>query len=219
MKRQRKAWLELAISLVLACVLLSLAYYKVLTLSASITAFAALMVAQYTRLLVYLGEKTNELQEQIAGLQEKTVEAAHRQNDILLWAEKSAMNPDLKVFVRGRWQPSDPTQLGQMDKEGDVAKTSLIVNWQANLLLWNTGTGTILVKSWDVDDENGKMNLQISRVTGVHTTTIRPPLLVPSQEQVLLNVRTFCEGQPMLRFTYATSQEDQRMTKVKIGAN
>lgn len=218
MRKQTRAWLELAILLILVCFLLLLAYYKMLTLSASITAFASLIIARYTMLLAYVGEKTNELQEQIAGLQGDAVKVAEGSNVIQLWAQKIATNPDLKVFVQGHWQSSNHMQLNQMDEQGNVARTSFTANWQANLLLWNTGTGTILVKSWDVDDETGRRNLWISLVTEAQTT-IRPPLLVPSQGQVLLNVRTICEGHPMLRFTYATSQEDQRTIDVKIGEN
>lgn len=218
MRKQTRAWLELAILLMLVCFLLLLAYYKMLTLSASITAFASLIIARYTMLLAYVGEKTNELQEQIAGLQGDAVKVAEGSNVIQLWAQKIATNPDLKVFVQGHWQSSNHMQLNQMDEQGNVARTSFTANWQANLLLWNTGTGTILVKSWDVDDETGRRNLWISLVTEAQTT-IRPPLLVPSQGQVLLNVRTICEGHPMLRFTYATSQEDQRTIDVKIGEN
>jgi len=204
MKEQRKAWLEPAILLVLVCFSLLLAYYKVLTLSASITVFATLIIARYTMLLFHVGEKTNEVQKQIASLQE--------------WAQKIATNPDLNVFVQGRWQSSDPAQLDAMDEQGNIARTRVLTCWQANLLLWNGGTGTILIRSWDVDDETAKSNLRMSLAAEGHTT-IRAPLLVPSQGQVLLNVRTFCEGQPMLRFTYATSQEGQRTAKVKIGAN
>lgn len=161
MRKQTRAWLELAILLMLVCFLLLLAYYKMLTLSASITAFASLIIARYTMLLAYVGEKTNELQEQIAGLQGDAVKVAEGSNVIQLWAQKIATNPDLKVFVQGHWQSSNHMQLNQMDEQGNVARTSFTANWQANLLLWNTGTGTILVKSWDVDDETGRRNLWI----------------------------------------------------------
>ena len=166
-----------------------------LSLSAALTSFASVVVALFTVTLANL---------------------AREANIFTFWSQKHLMNPDLRVHVKGRWMASDHMRADGLDDNGAVVRTSYTARWSAELLLWNTGTGTILVTGWDVDDETGRMNLHVKERGG--PSQMSPPVLVPSQGGVWLDVQITCEGNPNLRFSYSTADEESRSLCITVGA-
>ena len=70
---------------------------------------------------------------------------------------------------------------------------------------------------WDVDDKTGSMNLHVRKRDD--PSLVSPPLLVPSQGGVWLDVQITCKGNPNLRFTYSTADEESRSLCLKVGAH
>jgi hypothetical protein len=187
---------RLLLAAVSASLLIGIGFGK-MTPSDALTSFASVVMAYFTIVLANL---------------------AREANIFTLWSQKHVMNPDLRVFARGGWTPSNHMAISEVDAEGKPANARVLVQWATDLVLWNTGAGTILVTGWDVDDEAGKLNLRIH--TGPDKQgPVAPPLLVPSQGSVLLHVQTqtLCEGNATLRFTYATADDEARSLDVKIG--
>jgi hypothetical protein len=192
-----------------AVVVMIPSFLKVITLSDAIAGFAALVIARFTVKLATVSAETQAVQKELAELSQEA-------NILEVWAQKNVMDPDLRAFVEGKWQQSPPMRVEGKDDQGKVVSVKYRSRWVAELVLWNTGTGSILLTGWEVDDETGKWNFHVKE-SRTGTRDLIPPILIAAQQQLSLHVDITCESAASIEFTYSTAQEDDRTIDVPVG--
>lgn len=185
----------LLILVVLALLLLILTGFRLLDVTEVLIAYSSVTIVVFTAVLVDLTREANIF---------------------ALWSQKHALDPDLRVSVRKRWRLVTRFQVSEdADVEGEQ-KPRFFEQWQAELLLWNTGSGTILVKGWSVrkeeDMEKRRVWLLPDRDAAV------PPILIPALGSVSLEFWVTCEAKATLAFEYATADSESRYEEVEIGS-
>jgi hypothetical protein len=189
--REHVVWVLLT---VVAVLLLTLASIGILGITETLTAFSSVAIAIFTVVLVDLTREANVF---------------------TLWSQKHALNPTLRVHVRKGWRVVQSQTVSVVDNKRSTVTSRHLTRWQAELILWNTGSGTILVTDWSVDDRVAEMNLRVWLLPDREAA--EPPLLIPPLETVSLDFWVTCEGDATVVFEYATAEEDKRFEEVPIG--
>jgi hypothetical protein len=132
--------------------------------------------------------------------------------DLQVTVRKSTDNPDLRAYAVGGWK-CDVMRLERDDGPGKKKTVEMHERWESELVLWNTGTGSLLVVDWAIDAFSGTKP-DLSQVD--NRIPIAPPLVIPGGSAV--RVRAYLSGVrcKSLYLFYSTSKHQLRRLVVSL---
>jgi len=133
--------------------------------------------------------------------------------DLQLFLDKQSRNPDLRVFVQNGWDYVGEQIVGD-DGPGTQEIVRIFDEWQATLHLWNTGSSTILVTSWELEASPHSNSPRMWSPEGAFP--MKPP--IPVSAHSIIKLRADISGYHCraIVFRYSTASTEGRTLKVPL---
>lgn len=96
--------------------------------------------------------------------------------DLQVEVRKTTVNPDLRAYAVGGWK-CEVVRLEGDDGPGTKKSVEIYEDWESELVLWNTGTGSLLVVDWDIDAFASNYKPRLWQVDA--RLPVKPPLVIP----------------------------------------
>lgn len=121
---------------------------------------------------------------------------------------KNAQDPNLRIY-HVEWKYEKEQGLGSSATDKPVFIEMGV--WSGEILLWNTGTGAILIEKWMIENASAHDIITL-RADGAGMLA---PVLLGAQETMDVVLKIKSERKPKLTFVYSTSLQQGRQESIE----